>query len=431
MIHALIATPAFFKVVVCFAAILLFNRAGLSLGGSIVVNSALLVLWSGLGLRGIALEAHSFALPDNYLLLVVIVLLLFLTEALSKTGRMETTVQALRQWLTNHKLLIAGLPALVGLLPMPGGALFSAPMVDSVDEEKSLDPAHKVAINYWFRHIWEYWWPLYPTVVLVVALLKVEMWQFIAFMLPMTIVMVLAGVVFILRPIKREPVRQKKVFSSSGLKTFLWEIMPILIVVMVIIFLACLTGLLNLFGININLPGAVSILPGLLVSTIWVCLVNRISFKQLTAAVYDRSIFSIVFLVAAIMIFQGIMKDSRAVVDIRNELMAYRIPILLVIVIMPFLSGLITGIGIGFVGTSFPLIIPLFPVFSLFVFLSHASLAFVFGFMGMMLSPVHLCFLVTKDYFKANLLGSYRLILKPVLSMMAVAVVFFFISRAL
>jgi len=259
----------------------------------------------------------------------------------------------------------------------------------------------------------------------------VEMWQFIAFMLPMTIVMVLAGVVFILKPIRREWVPRKKVFSSSGLKTFLWEIMPILIVVMVIIFLACLTGLLNLFGININLPGAVSILPGLLVSTIWVCLVNRISLKQLTAAVFDRSIFSIVFLVVAIMIFQGIMKDSRAVVDIRNELMVYRIPILLVIVIMPFLSGLITGIGIGFVGTSFPLIIPLFPVSSLFVFLSHASLAFVFGFMGMMLSPVHLCFLVTKDYFKANLLGSYRLILKPVLSMMAVAIVFFFISRAL
>jgi len=28
--------------------------------------------------------------------------------------------------------------------------------------------------------------------------------------------------------------------------------------------------------------------------------------------------------------------------------------------IMPFVSGLITGIAIGFVGTSFPLVIPLF-----------------------------------------------------------------------
>ena len=116
------------------------------------------------------------------------------------------------------------------------------------------------------------------------------------------------------------------------------------------------------------------------------------------------------------MIFQGIMKDSRAVVDIRTELMTYRIPILLVVVIIPFLSGLITGIGIGFVGTSFPLIIPLFPPTPLFNFLSYAALAYVFGFMGMMLSPVHLCFLVTKDYFKAGLLDSYRSILKPLLT---------------
>ena len=213
------------------------------------------------------------------------------------------------------------------------------------------------------------------------------------------------------------------------MKTFLWEIIPILIVVMVIILLEGSAALLNLAGINISLSGGVSILPGLLVSLVWVGVVNRISFRQLAASVYDRSILSILLLVAAIMIFQGMMKDSRAVVDIRTELMAYHIPMLLVIVIMPFLSGLITGIGIGFVGTSFPLIIPLFPVSPLFDYLSHAALAYVFGFMGMMLSPVHLCFLVTKDYFKANFLESYRLILKPTLSLMVAAVVFFLISR--
>jgi hypothetical protein len=205
--------------------------------------------------------------------------------------------------------------------------------------------------------------------------------------------------------------------------------MPILIVVTVIIGLAGLTGLLNLAGIPIKIPGAVSILPGLLVSLIWVCTVNRIPFRQIQSAVFDRNILSLLFLVAAIMIFQGIMKDSQAVADIRNELMAYRIPVLLVIVIMPFLSGIITGIAIGFVGTSFPLIIPLFPTDSLYNYLSYAALAYVFGFMGMMLSPVHLCFLVTKDYFKANLLGSYRNILYPVLSVLTAAVVFFLISR--
>ncbi|MCJ7833571.1 MAG: DUF401 family protein [Deltaproteobacteria bacterium] len=424
--------PALLKVLCVFGLVLVLNRIRIGLSLCLFIGSLVLGFWMQMGPGAVAWSAlQSLVNIQTISLILIVGSILVISRLMKESGHLDRIVEGFARISGDDRTAGSVLPALIGLLPMPGGALFSAPMVETSLARYPLTCEQQTAVNYWFRHIWEYWWPLYPTVVLVVALLKVEMWQFIAFMVPMTIVMVLAGVVFILRPIRRESVRQKKVFSSSGLKTFLWEIMPILIIIMVIIILAGLTGLLNLFGVNINLPGAVSILPGLLASTIWVCLVNRIAFKQLTAAVYDRNIFSIVFLVVAIMIFQGIMKDSRAVVDIRNELMAYRIPILLVIVIMPFLSGLITGIGIGFVGTSFPLIIPLFPVSSLFVFLSHAALAFVFGFMGMMLSPVHLCFLVTKDYFKANLLGSYRLILKPVLSVLTVAVVFFFISRAL
>jgi hypothetical protein len=36
----------------------------------------------------------------------------------------------------------------------------------------------------------------------------------------------------------------------------------------------------------------------------------------------------------------------------------------------------------------------------------------------MMLSPVHICLLVTKDYFKASLAASYRHIYKPAAAVM-------------
>ncbi len=68
----------------------------------------------------------------------------------------------------NKKTLFAGLPALIGMLPMPGGAIFSAPLVDSVDDNDELFSSEKAAVNYWFRHIWEYWWPMYPGVILAV-----------------------------------------------------------------------------------------------------------------------------------------------------------------------------------------------------------------------------------------------------------------------
>jgi len=119
------------------------------------------------------------------------------------------------------------------------------------------------------------------------------------------------------------------------------------------------------------------------------------------------------------------MMDSGAVLQIRDELVAYNIPVMLIILAMPFLSGFIIGIAIGFVGTSFPLIIPMFQTPDTLKYLSCAATAYTFGYMGMMLSPVHLCFLVTKDYFNANLLKCYRHLILPVLSVMVMSLLIF------
>jgi hypothetical protein len=73
----------------------------------------------------------------------------------------------------------------------------------------------------------------------------------------------------------------------------------------------------------------------------------------------------------------------------------------------------------------------MFPEHHLVGYLSSAALAFTFGFMGMMLSPVHLCFLVTKDYYRASLIKSYRYLVAPVFSVMAIVTGIFFLIRSL
>ena len=123
-------------------------------------------------------------------------------------------------------------------------------------------------------------------------------------------------------------------------------------------------------------------------------------------------------LIFGIMAFKGTLIDSQAVLQIREEMFRYRIPFLMVVMGMPFISGLVTGIAVGFVGTTFPLLTPLFAGLSPIDFLLHASLAYVSGYVGMMLSPVHICLLVTKDYFKASLAASYKHIYKPTLALM-------------
>jgi uncharacterized protein len=48
------------------------------------------------------------------------------------------------------------MPAFLGFLPSLGGAIFSAPLVEAAGKPYDLSPERKTAINYWFRHVWEY-----------------------------------------------------------------------------------------------------------------------------------------------------------------------------------------------------------------------------------------------------------------------------------
>ena len=372
---------------------------------------------------------YSLASLQTISLILIVGFILIVSRLMKESGHLDRIVASFRRLSRDDRTIGSVMPALIGLLPMPGGALFSAPMVETAFSDHSMTGEERTAVNYWFRHIWEYWWPLYPGVVLAVALLEVETWRFMAVMAPMTLVTVLSGVIFILKPLENKASHETQGFSWMDIKGFLWEIMPILIVVIVIIAIGGLTGFLGLIGISIGVPGTFSILPGLATSILWVCIANRLSFREFRKAFWNRDIPPMLFLIVAIMIFKGIMTDSGAVLLIREELVAYRVPAILIILIMPFLSGFVTGIAFGFVGASFPIIIPLFQTSGLFDYLSYAAVAYSFGYMGMMLSPIHLCFLVTKDYFGASLLGSYRYLLKPALAVMATAVAIFLLTR--
>jgi uncharacterized protein len=424
------SVPTIIKILTVFSIILLLNRLRLRLSLSLLIGSIVLGLWMDLGTLQI-LESALNALTNvqTVSLILIVGFIMLMSRLMEDAGHMERVVNTFNSLSKDARIAGSAMPALIGLLPMPGGALFSAPMVDTALCRQELTGEKKTAVNYWFRHIWEYWWPLYPGVVLAVALLDVDTWRFMIVMAPMTLVTVLSGVIFILRPIGRGSGDGGGVLAWSKLKGFLWEVIPILIVIFVIILIAGITGILRLTGVCPKIPGGISILPGLMASIIWVCAVNRISRKKFLSALAGRAILPMLLLVVAIMVFKGVMMDSQAVTEVRNELIAYRIPSVLIILIMPFLSGLITGIAIGFVGTSFPLIIPMFQNSSLFDYLSWAGLAYTFGYMGMMLSPVHLCFLVTKDYFNAGLLRSYQHLILPALGVMLSAALLFIISR--
>ena len=121
-------------------------------------------------------------------LVLIVGLIMVMSQIMEESGHMERLVKSFARLSKDARKVGAVMSALIGLLPMPGGALFSAPIVETSLSNHTIKGEQKTALNYWFRHIWEYWWPLYPGVILAVALLEVETWHYMAMMAPMTLV---------------------------------------------------------------------------------------------------------------------------------------------------------------------------------------------------------------------------------------------------
>lgn len=424
MLEGFTTLPAMVKVGLSFLGILLVNRAGLHLGYSILLFSALLSLWAGAGPRGIALQLADLARPENYLLTVIVLLLLFFTEALSKSGRMAKTVTALRDWLRSRRLLIAGLPALVGLLPMPGGALFSAPLVASVDSENELDENHKVAINYWFRHIWEYWWPLYPGVILAIRYSGLPVAAYFLVQMPFTVVAVLGGYLFILKKVGRkhgDGNRNNTLHPVGALSAM----GPIALLVTLSVLGSALLPLVGIGGTRASL---LAMFAGLIASLLWIFAADPRSFGPSLVLFRDRNTWLMMILVVGIQLFSSVIQypldatGATLVTLMRDELIGAGIPLLAVIMVIPFIAGLVTGVAFGFVGASFPI------VFALIgndpgpgTLAAATACAYSFGYMGMMISPMHVCFVVTGEYFKCSIYGAYRYLAGPVALMLFAA----------
>lgn len=412
----LLHVPAYVKVGSSFLGILLLYRLKVPLGMAILFFSIILTLWTGTGIDGLQFQLKSFTLPQNYLLPCIVFMLLFFTEALNKTGRMDRTVNALKAWMKRKHLMLAGLPALVGLLPMPAGALFSAPFVDAVDQNREISPSRKVAINYWFRHIWEYWWPLYPGVILAMQYSGLSVLKFFLIQFPFTIAAILGGRIFILGKIKLIDENTNR--NEAHISDALAALGPIGLLVVISI-----VGSLILpqMGIEGTLANLIAMLVGLISALGLTFSHHSRSFGSTLLMLRRPDTWLMIVLIIGIQVFASALicpidaGGSTLVNGMRDELIQTGIPLILVIMLIPFISGMVTGVAFGFVGASFPIVFALIGQnYSPAVAAATTAFAYTFGYMGMMLSPVHACFAVTAEYFKTSLLGVYRFIIGPV-----------------
>ncbi|MDP3015533.1 MAG: DUF401 family protein, partial [Deltaproteobacteria bacterium] len=183
------------KIGIVFAVIIVLMYQKVSLWLSLLLATFLLGILFRLPITKISMDVASSIVDTKTLFLIgAFVSILFFSNLLKETGRMNQILQGFRSTLKDIRLVIALLPAIIGLMPIVGGALVSAPMVVEGSDELKLTPERRTFINYWFRHLWEYVLPTYPALVLAASLIGIPVRKLCWLNLPLTPAAILSGV---------------------------------------------------------------------------------------------------------------------------------------------------------------------------------------------------------------------------------------------
>lgn len=395
--------PALFKLAVIFIYIIFSIRRKVSLGTAFLTGAILSGGLYGLGPFEIfkVFGASAFS-PKTISLALIVTLILLLSSSMEKTGQMASLLLHFKGLVKSSRLNVIIFPAMIGLLPMPGGAVFSAPMVKELGRDLGYSTSKLSFINYWFRHVWEYWWPMYPGILLVPAMTDIRLYDLMIYHLPLSVFALLIGYLFL---------KSGNVIFETGegskIHVFLWQLIPILI--------AVFPGLLGGTCISKFFPrypvGRESgLILALLLSNLWVWRVNKFPWVSVRK-LFDSQMVKMAYMVVTILLFKEILEASRAVDAIAHELTLLNIPVVLVVALLPFLTGLVTGISVAFVGSTFPIIIHMAGAGDASPnILPYIQLAMTCGFTGVLLSPVHLCLILSNEYFETNMANVYKIL---------------------
>lgn len=334
---------------------------------------------------------------EMWRLFAAFVIVTVLGHLLKEIGSFERLTGAAQELAGGKKTAVAVLPIAVGLMPMPGGALLSAPLVAEVLKDENHSPAFLAAANYWFRHVMEFFWPLYPGVMLTAGIVGISVQKFSSIGVIMTAAMIAAGYLVFLRQVGNHA-RTSRTLSALGRIGFsLWPL---------------------LLAVGLALGTGIDIVYALLAAVTVTILFNRGSLRFLWPVIKETVTLRLFFMVFGAMVFKDMLELSGAVKDIPVEVSHLGIPPAIVISIVTFLVGLMSGLTAAYVGLSFP-------IFAGFLYLpeinfSNIFLAYFSGYLGVLLSPTHFCLLLSTEHFKTDLGKVYRE-MAPAVGLLALA----------
>ena len=309
-------------------------------------------------------------------------------------GAMEEMIGKLRLLIRDSRALVIFLPATISLFSsVPGGAIVSAPMVEETGRELKMPPLEQAVSNMVYRHLVVLVTPFNASLVMASALSGISIAGFLSYTVPViTIVFIITAIVIYRRYPDSGKTNNTEV-QNKGTREILLNI----------IYLASPYLIAIILGLAVGVFFPLAILAG-----ITVCLFIKMPWDKIWHALQNRVItlsqginWSLAISTLAIVIYKDFMLQAESFQQSVHYLLEIGIPLLLLIIILPFITGFITGNNAAALGISMPILIPLLgPEMMSMRYLGILYLSSYAGYFG---SPVHLCTYVTNEYFKTPL----------------------------
>ena len=403
------------KIALVFVLMLAGIRAKLGIGTAVAAGSLVLALLFGMGpISWLQTAADGVLGQDTLVLVVIITLILMLSDTMERTRQNEQLMEIMRTRITHPRFRLVFFPSLIGFLPMPGGAVFSAPMLEGMARSLDIPPRRLVNINYWFRHVWEPCWPLYPGILLAASLADLPLYTLVGIMLPGTLACLALGWWFLLRPgvlaLPDASVDREGTTGSMGRVLALGS--PLIIAI---------AGALALEGIISWLAPGVApeygVIIALAAATAWCFRQNRLPADLAVRILFKKRTWVFVWLIVAIFMFKEVLMRAGVVDEL--SAMGGTSALLATALLLPLLVGVVSGVTVAFVGATFPLIIGLAQQAGVDSVLPYLVMGMFAGFTGIMISPIHACFLLSCEYFKVDISKAWRELARPAFALLA------------
>ncbi len=383
----------------CLLAVMIYRRVNIGITLNV---TALLLAFLTLDLNEVMVLVYKTSVDGAVISVVLATFgIMVMSQFYKETRLIDDLCGSLSRIVRSPKLLVSLLPAIIGLLPVAGGALMSAPLVEAETGKLGLKAEKKTYVNFWFRHTIFPVYPVSQVLILAATLTGFAVSEIIIRQIPVVLSMIVVGYLFGLWKTEFRPEDSQDNTRSLGSEVirFVKAFSPILATIVVVV------GL----GVDVSVAAILGVIVLLLIS--------RPALRVFKKPFLNPATYGITVAAYGAFLLRNSVEAS-GFSEIFGALAAsVWVGDAVLLIAVPTLLAFLVGSPFGAVAIGFSIldsIVTFTP--------KSAALLYIGSYLGYVAAPTHLCLVLTAEYFKCSLGKVYKYILPSLAVSLAVAI---------